>query len=367
MQARPKKLEDVPRKPTVVSDCEAEGEEEDDGDGEAIDPDEDPTGDSGVARAIVQLTRICSKLSDQKAKKSDGLESLLDGLGSATSSETSSLPGNRRNAAALRALQKCLRENPKLIYESVEAQLATDFSSQVTLPGEPLQPGMTARGWLTSRSRLQHYQTHIRWSWQVAGIWDCLMQNKVAEARARCSLLLGASDQASIDGGSWLLGNIALLEPAPPYHLFVNRGQISNQDLQHTALLDPRWIEVFLGHVKEVDSFQEAKKKVEQEFSEPKWKQRQGRGSEEAVPKRKAESQAQSGQQQQQQFAASGHCCRQGLAVEAQPCREEPKAGEPSGIYDSQPVIRIMACMCPVRMPPLFPVEPFGKPSSASA
>ena len=217
----------------------------------------------------MQLTRICSKLSDQKAKKSDGLESLLDGLGSATSSETSSLPGNRRNAAALRALQKCLRENPKLIYESVEAQLATDFSSQVTLPGEPLQPGMTARGWLTSRSRLQHYQTHIRWSWQVAGIWDCLMQNKVAEARARCSLLLGASDQASIDGGSWLLGNIALLEPAPPYHLFVNRGQISNQDLQHTALLDPRWIEVFLGHVKEVDSFQEAKKKLSKSSASP--------------------------------------------------------------------------------------------------
>eukprot|EP00438_Fugacium_kawagutii_P006451 Skav204515 [mRNA] locus=scaffold3201:99100:106360:+ [translate_table: standard] len=262
MQLKPKRLEDVPRKTTILSDCEAEDEEEVVGDGEASDQEEGASGDSGVAQAIVQLTRICSKLAEPKNKKSDGLESLLDGLGSGSNGETSTLPGNRRNAAALRALQKCLRENPKLIFQSVEAQLATDFSSQVTLPGEPLQPGMTARGWLTSRSRLQQYQSHIRWSWQVAGIWDCLMMNRVEEARARCSLLLGAADQASIDGGSWLLGNIALLEPAPPYHLFANRGQITNQDLQHTALFDPRWIEVFLGHVKEVDSYQEAKKKL---------------------------------------------------------------------------------------------------------
>eukprot|EP00438_Fugacium_kawagutii_P027071 Skav214862 [mRNA] locus=scaffold16:535805:538086:+ [translate_table: standard] len=262
MTARPKKLEDIPRQTNVLSDCEPEEDEVDDGGGEVTEVEGEASDGSGVAKAIVQLTKICSKLSDSKSKKGDGLEHLLDGLGSATTGESSSLPGNRRNAAALRALQKCLRENPKLLYESIEAQMATDFSSQVCLPGEPLQPGLTARGWLVSRSRLQQYQTHIRWSWQVAGIMDCLMQNRPQEARARCGLLLGAADQASIDGGSWLLGNIALLEPTPPYHLFNNRGQITNQDLQHTALFDPRWMEVFLGHVKEVDSYQEAKRKL---------------------------------------------------------------------------------------------------------
>ena len=88
------------------------------------------------------------------------------------------------------------------------------------------------------------------------------MKDRPQEARARCALLVGAADQASIDGGSWLLGNIAMLEPAPPYHLFGQRSQITNQDLQHTALFDPRWVEVFLGHVKEVDAYQEAKKKL---------------------------------------------------------------------------------------------------------
>ena len=36
----------------------------------------------------------------------------------------------------------------------------------------------------------------------------------------------------------------------------------TNQDLQHTALLDSRWIDIYLGHLKEVDSYQEAKKKL---------------------------------------------------------------------------------------------------------
>ena len=263
MKDKPKRLSDVPRQVRQLSDVEAEDEVED----EAIvaeedEEDEDPSGDSGVAKAIVQLTRICSQLSENKVKKNDALENLLDGAGSASTGESSTVPGPRRNAAALRALQKCLKDDPQKIYSAVEAQLASDFSSQIVMPGEPLTPGLSARGWLTSRSRLAHFQNHIRWTWQVAGIWDALMKDRPQEARARCALLVGAADQASIDGGSWLLGNIAMLEPAPPYHLFGQRSQITNQDLQHTALFDPRWVEVFLGHVKEVDAYQEAKEKL---------------------------------------------------------------------------------------------------------
>ena len=35
----------------------------------------------------------------------------------------------------------------------------------------------------------------------------------------------------------------------------------SSQELQHSALWDPRWFELFLAHVKEMDSYQETRKK----------------------------------------------------------------------------------------------------------
>ena len=46
----------------------------------------------------------------------------------------------------------------------------------------------TARGWLSTRSRLQAYQTQIRWSWCVAGIWDDLrLGNPISRFQQACS------------------------------------------------------------------------------------------------------------------------------------------------------------------------------------
>ena len=53
-----------------------------------------------------------------------------------------------------------------------------------------------------------------------------------------------------------------LLEPPPPYQSFQNHPAPSHLDLPHAVLMDPRWIEVLLGHLKELDSFIEAKKKL---------------------------------------------------------------------------------------------------------
>ena len=80
---------------------------------------------------------------------------------------------------------------------------------------EPMFAGATIQGWLTSRSRVQLYHNHVRWCWQVAGIWK---GGRVEEARARCGLLIAAADQASIDRGNWVVGNVSLLEAPPPYH-----------------------------------------------------------------------------------------------------------------------------------------------------
>lgn len=224
-------------------------------------------GSGSVEAAIVKLTELCSNLAQ---KKKESVETLLDGTGLAGGSETTGGPSNRRNAAALRALQKALQENPRFIYESVESNLMSDFSSRPVSPGEPMLQNGSTRSWLCNRSRILNYTNQVRWSWAVCGIWDCLIAGKVDQARARCALLIGASDQSSIDGGSWVLGNVALLEPPPPYHLFSTHQTPGPMELQHSALFDSRWTEVFLGHVKEMDTYQEAKRKLGKPSNAPK-------------------------------------------------------------------------------------------------
>ena len=262
LKQKPKRLEDLPRqsgtKPKDPLD-ESDPEEE-----EAEDPTSGGggTADAHVAQALKQLTKIAKKLTEPKEKK-DWLDNVLDGgSGAASSSSETSGLGARRNAAAVRALQKSLTERPTLVYQAIEANLQSDFQARPISPGEPFGGGTTTRGWLVNRSRLQQYVNHVRWSWQVCGIWDSLIANKPEEARARCAVLIAASDQSSIDGGNWLLASSLLLEPAPPYQGFSQHQPPTVQELQHTALVDPRWIEVLLGHLKEVEGFIESKKKL---------------------------------------------------------------------------------------------------------
>eukprot|EP00438_Fugacium_kawagutii_P003414 Skav211328 [mRNA] locus=scaffold3120:24503:26814:+ [translate_table: standard] len=216
--------------------------------------------DGGVAKAIVKLTKVCTSLAEQRSyRKNNRLDALLDGSGG--SGEGSGLGSARRNAAALRYLKDCLFKDPEMIYRSIESNMATDFASRPSAPGSPLA-GATSRGWLEARSRLQQYTAHIRWTWAVCGIWDCLMRGETSQARARAALLVAAADQASVDSGSWLLSNVMLLESPAPFHSFANHQPPGPQDLQHTALVDTRWMDVFLNHVKELDSYQEAKRRL---------------------------------------------------------------------------------------------------------
>lgn len=209
----------------------------------------------------MKLTKVCSHLAAaRKSSSKDPIEQILDN-GASGSSDVSGLGNNRKNAAALRALKKCLSERPSYIYETIEAHLEEDFASRAGRPGMPLGGG-TVRGWLESRSRIQNYVGHIRWTWAAGGIWQSLIEGKVAEARARAALLVAASDQAAVDNGSWLVSQVAMLEPPAPFHSFANHQPPSHQELQHSVLLDARWIEIFISHIREMDSYQESKKKL---------------------------------------------------------------------------------------------------------
>lgn len=261
VRGHPKRMEDLPRpgaprRRDELSESDDSSEEEDTAASGAL-----GSGGGDVARAIVKLTKVCSALADNKKKKVEGIESLLDQSHLGGSSEGSGLGSGRKNAQALRALKRCLQENPEYIYKTIESNLLTDFTSRVHRPGDPMGQA-SVRGWLESRSRILNYTNHVRWSWAVGGIWDDLINERFGSARARCALLIAASDQAAIDSGSWLLSNVSLLENQPPFQSFAAHQAPSPQDLQHSALWDPRWFELFLSHVKELDSYQEARKKL---------------------------------------------------------------------------------------------------------
>lgn len=195
--------------------------------------------------------------------KKDKLDQILDGGGgSGSHADGSSDPTSRKNSVALRALQRCLRDDPKYLYQVVEANLQGDFLGRAASAGEPRVPGTTVRGWLTSKSRIQNYQQHVRWCWALGGIWDALIEGRAEEARARCALMMCAADQAAIDGGNWLMSTVALLEPVPPYQQFANHLAPGPAEPQYSMLYDPRWAEIFLTHLKEVDSFVDTKKKL---------------------------------------------------------------------------------------------------------
>ena len=261
VRGHPRRTEDIPRPSGAAArrDELSESEDSSDPDGE-VEAEGDSAADGGVAKAIVKLTKVCSALAGNKRKKSE-LEMLLDQSQLGGSSEGSGLGAGRKNAQALRALKRCLVENPSYIYKTIEANLLADFSSRPTRPGDPMGHA-TARGWLESRSRILNYTNHVRWAWSVAGIWDDLIREDFGSARARAALLIAASDQAAIDSGSWLLSNVSLLESVPPYQSFAAHQPPSSQEMQHSALWDPRWVELFLSHVKDLDSYQESRKKL---------------------------------------------------------------------------------------------------------
>ena len=250
--AEPKILEEI-----ALEDGDALGDPEEELLGGVGDVDEGrPRG--SVETAVVQLTKLVSSLA--KNKKSD-LESILDQGGASSSSDGSGLGSGRKNAAAHRLLTKAFQENPRLIYESLEANMVADFGVQPTLPGHP-GGAPSARAWLSARSRIGNYHNHVRWVWQVAGILDDLVAGNAERARARAALLIAAADQASIDGGSWALSTVSLLEPVPPFQDFSRHSAPQPAEAQSSALYDPRWTEVFLGVLKERDTWNETRKKL---------------------------------------------------------------------------------------------------------
>lgn len=120
LRAQPRRMEDVPRpqgarRSQELSESEESSEEEE----EEETPGQGSSGDGGVAKAIVKLTKMCSALADSRKKtKSDNIEALLDQSNVGHGADVSGLGSGRKNSQALRALRRCLLENPEYIYKS---------------------------------------------------------------------------------------------------------------------------------------------------------------------------------------------------------------------------------------------------------
>ena len=211
--------------------------------------------------AVLQLTRLMTQLSKDKVKKKDkSLEAMLDGAEGGGSLQE---PGSRARsrAAALRALHQAVKTDPKAIYSALEQRLAEDWEEEGLMPG--IAPGrVSARGWLEHRSKLQHYPAAIRNAWALCGVWDLLRAGKTEEARARVGLAVAALDQQACDRGSYLLASEVMMELPPPYSSFLSHQPPEQWELQHSRLLDPRWVELMMGKLKDLSDFQEKRIKL---------------------------------------------------------------------------------------------------------
>ena len=91
---------------------------------------------------------------------------------------------------------------------------------------------------------------------------DALRQNRIAEAKARLSLLVAAIDQVSYDKGSWLLGAEVLLEDGPPFGSFSKHQAPEIFEVHHSRLLPAQWAEAMMFRIRELDDFAEKRAKL---------------------------------------------------------------------------------------------------------
>eukprot|EP00435_Cladocopium_sp_Y103_P051693 s1247_g16.t1 len=216
------------------------------------------------AASLAKLTSIVDLLTAEKQKKAltSRLETALD-TGAGSSSDHPLQGTGKKAAAARRALRSAYEEHPEEIYLLIEKLMNEDLNTVTLGPGLE-SPKLCARAWVEFRSKIGGYKTGAFAAWSVAGILDSLMQGHVRKARARAAVCLMMLDQASIDRGNWALAGELSLEAPPPFSSLLAHQPPAVQDGESpfSKLLDPRWSELALAHLKEQDEYLLKRKNV---------------------------------------------------------------------------------------------------------
>ena len=231
-------------------------EEEDD-----MEPDDagsPPGTGSPVEDALVKLTDSVQTLAGDRSKKSGltKLESALDHVGASSSLDGASIGTGKRSAAARRALRAMLAENPEELSTMIERLMFEDLMSATLGPNMKVPP-MSSRAWVEHRSRIGSYRTLAHSAWGVSGALDSLGRGDIAGCRARLNILLMQLDQSAADKGNWHLAAELSLESPPPMSVLEQHRPPNTLEGESpfSKLLDARWAEVSLTHLREQEDF----------------------------------------------------------------------------------------------------------------
>lgn len=115
----------------------------------------------------------------------------------------------------MEALRKALRNEPHLIYKSVEGLMSEEFGLRSAVPNMTAPRMMTVRAWAEHRSKIDCGFPHTaRWVWGVRHTGQPHDSNPKTHARA--CLMLCQAEQDSLDRGSDILSQEMPLGPPPP-------------------------------------------------------------------------------------------------------------------------------------------------------
>lgn len=209
--------------------------------------------------AVGQLAQIVQILTADRVKKQKAskVEIALDGVSASGVTDAGTIGSGKKTAAARRALRSALQDNPEEIVGLIEKLMLEDLSNQTITPGQPA-PVLCAKAWVEHRSRIGHWKSSAYTSWTVASALDALRAGNIQGCRARLNLmLLIMLDQTACDRGSWTLSSELSLEQPPPMSVLQTHNPPSIQDgeLPFSKLLDPRWAEVAMSHVKDTEDY----------------------------------------------------------------------------------------------------------------
>ena len=217
-----------------------------------------PSGAQPMELALSQLTEIVQVLTADRLKKqrTSRVEAALEGVSASGLSESGTIGSGKKTAAARRALRNALQESPDDIVNLIEKLMMEDLGSQTVTPGQPL-PNLCAKAWVEHRSRIGHWKSSAYTAWTVAAALDALRAGNVAGCRARLNLMLLMLDQTACDRGSWTIAAELSLEPGPPMAVLAQHQAPSIQDgeMPFSRLLDARWAEVAMAHVKDTEEY----------------------------------------------------------------------------------------------------------------
>ena len=239
LQPRPKQVK------SVLSDSEGEAEAE-------------PAKGSAMEQAVLALTKISTRLVERiPASSSDPLERALGGLTGASLSE-SGMAG-RRGAAAYPLLEAALVDRPEAISAPMIKNMLDQCRNSVAPPREGELPDPLR--WLQDRSMVSGHRTNVNWAWIVGHICKALLAKKSEEALARSLLALAAAETISLENGSWLMAQELQFTQEPPYSAF-DAHDPSQSRVRYSKLIDPRWAEVVLAKLKEMDEMVDRRAKL---------------------------------------------------------------------------------------------------------